>query len=667
MRLVVRHPLPFYSKLLLENKILIFFAVILGLLGTVVLGSQYWATNRETRNMMFDRVEAHLEPSLGPLSEAAAAYDGGGLDVLLEQAAARDNEIAYLLVSDADGHPLAAAVNSPSAASLIETMLAPKVLGGPTDQDDRRAFAERARPLNSADREVGTLWIGIEEKNLQRRALTVVGFVAGLTAFPVLVLFLAARLVVRHAVKPLKELTRVADEISTGHLNPRIDFGVRVNCWEIKNCQRTDCKAYLNLSQQCWYIDGTPCEGYESRFPQKLEGCRKCEVYQLHCGDEIVQLADAFKHMTAVLKGSRGDLIKSDDFQKRLIHHSFDGIVATDANGVIAIFNEVAEKLLGVSREKVIGLRDWRAFFEDGLEKLMDLPLSHERFRRARGFAGRESLIKREDGKLVDCLLSGISLFEEGHRIGNVFFFQDMREVKKLRDNLIRSERLAATGQAAAGISHSIKNILDGFAGGAYVFKQGRRNDNAGKMDQGWDMIERNMQIISSLVKDLLNFSQAREPQYQVVDPRTLIEDVLVNMGVNDHDRVKVHVDVQQSSRTIVLDPHAFHQCLTNLVRNAVEAIPEDREGTVTIESKVVGDRALFTVSDDGTGMNPETIEKIKGGMYSTKGSKGTGLGLLVIQKVIEEHRGTLKIESEEGEGSTFLIDVPAGGKPAAA
>jgi two-component system sporulation sensor kinase B len=138
-------------------------------------------------------------------------------------------------------------------------------------------------------------------------------------------------------------------------------------------------------------------------------------------------------------------------------------------------------------------------------------------------------------------------------------------------------------------------------------------------------------------------------------------------MGVNDHDRVKVHVDVQQSSRTIVLDPHAFHQCLTNLVRNAVEAIPEDREGTVTIESKVVGDRALFTVSDDGTGMNPETIEKIKGGMYSTKGSKGTGLGLLVIQKVIEEHRGTLKIESEEGEGSTFLIDVPAGGKPAAA
>jgi PAS domain S-box-containing protein len=423
----------------------------------------------------------------------------------------------------------------------------------------------------------------------------------------------------------------------------------------------------MNLGQQCWYIDGTPCEGYEPRFPEKLEGCRKCEVYQLHRGDEIVQLADAFKHMTTVLKSSRDKLVSSGEFQKQMIHNSFDGIVATDADDVITIFNRIAEDLIGVSGEQVLGKRDWRAFFEDGLEHSMDLPLSHERFHRARGFAGRETKILREDGKLVDVLLSGISLFEGGRHIGKVFFFQDMREVKRLREDLIRSERLAATGQTAAGISHSIKNILDGFAGGAYVFRQGRRNDSRAKMDLGWDMIERNMQIISDLVKDLLNFSQEREPLYQSVDPAALIEDVLVNMGLKEHERVRVRVQVDEPPRRVELDPHAFHQCLTNLVRNAAEAIPGDRKGTVTIRVAIDDDRAVFSVIDDGAGMNPTTVEKIKGGMYSTKGSKGTGLGLLVIQKIVSEHKGTLAIESVEGKGSTFRIEIPVGGTSVAA
>jgi PAS domain S-box-containing protein len=667
MRLDVRHPLPFYSKLLLENKILIFIALILAVLGTVVLGAQYWVMSRDTTDMLLEKAEAGLGSSLVTLAEAAAESDTRSLGATLDGAAARDDGIAYLLVSDAAGRPLASSANSASARSFLDSVIFVTAPEADTDKLQPGSFTERLLPLELDGEAVGTLRVGIEGKEVQNRTLTAVGIVAGLTALPVLLLFLAARAAVRHAVKPLKELTQVADTISTGDLNPRTDFGVRVNCWEIKNCQRTDCKAYLNISQQCWYIDGTPCEGFEPRFPQKLEACRECEVYQLHRGDEIVQLADAFKHMTAVLKESREEVVKVSDFQKRLINSSYDGIVATDADGVITIFNQVAEELIGISQEEVVGKRDWRAFFEDGLEQIMDLPLSHERFRRARGFVERESAILREDGTLVDCLLSGISLWEGGQRIGNVFFFQDMREVKRLRQHLIRSERLAATGQAAAGISHSIKNILDGFTGGAYVFKQGRRNDNMGKMDLGWDMIERNMELISDLVKDLLNFAQVREPEYRVVDPEALIDDVLVNMGVKENGRVKVRVKVHPSSRRFVLDPHAFHQCLTNLVRNAVEAIPEDREGEVTIETRVEGEMAIFEVRDDGMGMSPETVEKIKGGMYSTKGSKGTGLGLLVIQKIIEEHKGGLEIESEEGRGSTFRVELPVGGKPATA
>ena len=210
---------------------------------------------------------------------------------------------------------------------------------------------------------------------------------------PVLGLLVVARLVVRQAVKPLRELTRVADEISTGNLDPRLDFGIHVNCWEIKNCQQTDCQAYMNFSQQCWYIDGTPCEGYEPHFPAKLAGCRTCDVYQAHRGDEVVQLADAFRHMTNVLKASREELVTSGDFQKRLIQYSFDGIVASNSQDVITIFNDLAESLTGASRKEVVGKQRWQTFLEDGLENRMDIPLSHEPVRRVRGFAPRESAI----------------------------------------------------------------------------------------------------------------------------------------------------------------------------------------------------------------------------------------------------------------------------------
>lgn len=659
--------MPFYRKLLLENKILILFGVLLILLGAAVLSVLFWSTSRGARGMVFDELASDLAPFTTELADAAAAADVPRIEAALDQVVKKNRRIAYAVAHGAAGGAVTLAADSISESAVQELSRPSGETSGTSRDPVKRAFIEWEFPLVAEGRAAGRLTVGVERRQIDRFAATVVAITGAAMVVPVVILFLLARIVVRRTVGGLKELIRIADRISLGDLDPRISLGVRVNCWEIKNCSRTDCEAYMNLGQQCWYIDGTPCEGYESRFPQKLQGCRKCEVYQLHRGDEIVQLADAFKHMTAVARKSRDRLVQSGRFQKQLIQNSFDGIVATDENDVITIFNHVAEELIGVSAEEVLGKRDWRAFFEDGLEKSMDLPLSHERFHRARGFAGRDTKILREDGKLVDVLLSGISLFEEGRHLGKVFFFQDLREVKRLREDLIRSERLAATGQAAAGISHSIKNILDGFVGGAYIFKQGRKNQSQGKMDMGWDMIERNMEIISSLVKDLLNFAQEREPQYQAVDPAALIEDVLANVGLAEPGRIKTNVEIIRPSSRIVLDPHAFHQCLANLVRNAVEAIPDGREGTITVRAGVKGDRAIFSVSDDGVGMSPETLEKIKGGMYSTKGSKGTGLGLLVIQKIVSEHDGTLAIESTEGRGSTFRIEIPAGGAKVAA
>jgi len=111
-----------------------------------------------------------------------------------------------------------------------------------------------------------------------------------------------------------------------------------------------------------------------------------------------------------------------------------------------------------------------------------------------------------------------------------------------------------------------------------------------------------------------------------------------------------------------MLDYHTFHQCLGNLISNAMDAYVAGETGTITIEVGCDDATAVFAVSDDGMGMSPRTLSKIKSGMFSTKGSKGTGLGLQVVQKVVNEHQGTLIIESEADVGSTFRIELPVAG-----
>jgi PAS domain S-box-containing protein len=524
------------------------------------------------------------------------------------------------------------------------------VLGGPSDSAEGGTFAEETLAAN-----VG--WID----RVVTETTMVVG--AALVAGGLLSLFFAWW-VVRRAVQPLKQLVRAVDQVATGVSDPAIEGVKRVNCWEIRGCTETQCEAYMNLDQPCWYIDGTPCEGHEPSFPEKLHGCRQCEVYRAHRGDEIRQLVDAFKHMIGALQTSREELLRSGDLQTRLIRNSYNGVIATDADGLITIFNRAAEGILQVPAEEVIGKEDWTTFFDRSLERDLDRPLSYERIRRVRGFRLKDSVIHTLEGEPITVVLSGISLFDRGRHVGRVFFFQDMREVRGLKEELIRSERLAATGQAAAGISHSVKNILDGFRGGAYVYSVGRAKDDREKMDKGWEMVERNMEIISRLVLDLLNFAKDRDPQLESVAPRTLIESVLADLGIAGGDRIEVVVDVEQDSGHVELDPHTFQQCLGNLIRNAAEAIPSDRKGQVTIGYRREGKRATFTVRDDGIGMSEDTIQQVKGGMYSTKGSKGTGLGLLVTQKIIDEHDGTLTIESREGEGALFRIDLPQLNEP---
>jgi len=667
-----RIPRTFFYKLSFANKILVTTLVLLVLLGATGM-LVFWGVLRSRLSHEFTSA-THLlarEAAVraGPL---LAGGDADALSRLALEVQSLDPTISYVLFADRGGQVVAHTFSWDPPEALQVGDREPAALG---EGDFRRVrlegeeYLDVAAPVLAEAKGVGSIRIGIRADRVHR-VVRQINLVFGMLLLALTSIgVLAARTFYRRVTRPIAVLTRLADDVSLGNLHVDFDIGRPVRCWEIKDCDQKDCAAYGDTSVQCWFVDDTPCEGYEPRFPQKLQGCRTCDVYRAHKGDEIVQLADSFRHMTKVLRESRADLERSTRFQRSLVLNSYVGIIATDEFDVVRIFNRVVQNLTGYAEEEVVGRMTWEDLFDPKtIPRWHPAPLP-EAAGAAFGFYRREMILFRKTGNPVAVKASGSTVREEGRAIGKVFFVVDLREINTLRENLIRSERLAAIGETVASISHSIKNILDGLRGGAHIYHRGTRDQDVELRDKGWDMVEKNIGHISELVADLLNYARDRQPDLESHDPNLLVTDVVENLTSKAESLgVAIETDLDPAVCPARLDLHTMHQCLTNLVTNAIDAACSREGGRVKVATRSArGDQLEFTVADDGPGVTQDMAETLFSGMASTKGSKGTGLGLLVVHKIVAEHGGTVFLDRESGPGAVFRVRVPRWGKVPAA
>ena len=356
------------------------------------------------------------------------------------------------------------------------------------------------------------------------------------------------------------------------------------------------------------------------------------------------------------------EIIRKSNFQEKLIKSANDGIIATDEGWQTMIFNPAAERIFGYLAKDVVGTKDARNYLPQWVQRA----LIHTSGRDANETsAWEEAEIKSSTGESIPVRFSGTTLQEKQKMMGTVAFFQDLREIKKLERELVNSERLAAVGQTVAGMAHCIKNILHGFKGGSYLVDVGLERDNTEKLKNGWEMIQRNITRTSDLVMDLLSYSKEREPEFETCDPNEIAEDVceLLEGVARDHEVAMVQ-QLSDRIKPVIMDPRTVHRCLMNLVTNAIDACifdpdtDKDHQVTVITESEGAG-TIRFDVQDNGCGMSEEVRSKLFSSFFSTKGVKGTGLGLLVTAKLVEEHQGSIDVTSTEGEGTTFSLRFP--------
>ena len=272
-----------------------------------------------------------------------------------------------------------------------------------------------------------------------------------------------------------------------------------------------------------------------------------------------------------------------------------------------------------------------------------------------------ETSLLKPDGTEARLIVYSSPILDENGEITAVMeMATDITEVKRLQ------RELTYMGRTIAVMAHRIKNIIMALEGSIFVLNTGMEDNDDNMVKKGWEMIERNVKKVSSIVKDLLYCSKEREMNFQDIDPVPIAKSVYdLFKATAQQSGIGFILSTPESLPPGMFDSEAIHSLLTNLITNAFDACVNDAtEGKESHYVKITvflddNRNYNFIVEDNGAGIPGAVGECVFEDFFSTKGREGTGLGLLVAQKVAEEHGGTITFHSEEGKGTSFKAVIP--------
>ena len=235
----------------------------------------------------------------------------------------------------------------------------------------------------------------------------------------------------------------------------------------------------------------------------------------------------------------------------------------------------------------------------------------------------------------------------------------DITEARRLEDHL------ASLGFMIGSISHGLKGLLTGLDGGMYQIEKGIEQKKIARIEKGFEQSKELVTRIKRMVLDILYYAKTRRLEYEQVYLHDFIETLLLTVSGRarqQHIRIERRIDDIDRKETFEADENALLAALVNIFENAVEACcenPPERPGNIVFHARADKEKILFTFQDNGPGMDPVTLKNIFTIFFSSKGNKGTGLGLYIANKVITRHQGKIKATSSKNKGTKFLVRIP--------
>ncbi len=235
-------------------------------------------------------------------------------------------------------------------------------------------------------------------------------------------------------------------------------------------------------------------------------------------------------------------------------------------------------------------------------------------------------------------------------------------EKARMYDEKLHAERLAAVAVSLSGVAHYIKNVLLTMQGGEYLVERGIEQDALERVRDGWSVLRRANKKIRGLVENILNYCRQSKPNFRQVDLNAMLAEMIKTSATTLRERgIELTAQLDPRVGEIWIDSEQIYDALLNLVTNAADAVAERRGGQVRISTERLNGRhqILVSVSDNGDGIPPEVQDRIYNLFFSTKGRKGTGIGLAATRKIIEDHNGAIEFQTAPGEGTTFMVYLP--------
>jgi PAS domain S-box-containing protein len=384
------------------------------------------------------------------------------------------------------------------------------------------------------------------------------------------------------------------------------------------------------------------------------------QVIDIRTGDEIEELARNFNHMIQQIRLDR------DELENRLreitsLKAYNDNVLASMTNGLITIdlekrivtLNAMAERILKKKREEIKGLSLEQACNDHHpLCQMMIETLFHEK-----GVFCSELELKRENGSLWLTASTSLLTDGEGRKIGALVVFQDITEIKALEERLRQADRLAALGTLSAGLAHEIKNPLSAIK--TFVQLLPKKIENPPFMEKFSITVPREIDRINHLVEDLLELTRKRVRPLVNLDVNLVIVQV---MDLHEEEMRRKNITIEnhldRTLPTILGDSESLYRAFSNLVINSVQAMPNGGKLTISSERDRFSFMVKVTFKDTGIGMDRETSKNLFNPFFTTK-DKGSGLGMALTHKIIEDHHGTIEVQSEQEKGTTIFIQLP--------
>ncbi|MBI3808244.1 MAG: PAS domain S-box protein, partial [Nitrospirae bacterium] len=372
-------------------------------------------------------------------------------------------------------------------------------------------------------------------------------------------------------------------------------------------------------------------------------------------------LADQLRRADQSLREKEQGLSRLRAFHENIVHSISSGVFTTDERGCITSFNPAAQEATGYSIEQVQG-RPWREVFnwhpsEQEDERLLDVS-ANMRF---------EVECKRADGNRLVLGMTLAPLHEQGEETGLVCVFKDLTQIRDLEEEMRRKEWLASLGEMSAGMAHEIRNPLGALAGAMQMLRKDGMEDETDR--RLMDIAIREATRLDNIITEFLQY--ARPPALNLAEHnlnKVLAETLdLVQHEARTRPKIKIVTSLAAGALTALVDQDQLRQVFWNMATNAFEAMPEGGQLTISTNCRHVdaggrkGDVIEIAFQDTGEGIPKQNFDKIFLPFFTTK-KEGSGLGLAAVHRIVDLHGGWIKVESQERQGSRFVVCIPGSG-----